>query len=100
MLAITTFAFLVCKIYFLKVIGVGIAIAVVLDASIVRMVLVPASIKLMGEYNFYCPKYIRWVVNTVGLKESDEFRECLEDEELMALQAKGKSIAAQTSVVN
>lgn len=87
MLAITTFAFLFCKIYFIKVIGVGIAIAVVLDASIIRMVLVPASIKLFGQYNFYCPEMLRTVVTFVGLKDSEEQLDSLEVEEERALAA-------------
>ena len=82
MLATTTFAFLSCKIYFIKLIGVGIAIAVLLDA-----VLVPTSIKLFGEYNFYCPDVLRKVVAAVDMKETEEFADSLELEEDVAIAA-------------
>lgn len=87
MLAITTFGFLFCEIYFIKVIGVGISIAVILDASIIRMVLVPASIKLFGEYNFYNPAPLKVLVAWVGLQDTEEFAESLSDEERLAAAA-------------
>ena len=65
----------------------GIAIAVLLDATIIRMVLVPASIKLFGEYNFYCPEVLRKVVAAVGMKETEEFTDSLEKEEELAIAA-------------
>jgi RND superfamily putative drug exporter len=61
-------------------IGVGIAVAVVLDATIIRMILVPASIKLFGEYNFYCPYYLQKVVDFVGLVESEDGLDSLDEE--------------------
>jgi RND superfamily putative drug exporter len=36
--------------------GVGLAVAVLIDATIVRAVLLPASMKLLGEWNWYLPK--------------------------------------------
>jgi len=41
--------------------GFGLAIAVFLDATIVRSVLVPASMKLLGEKNWYLPSWLRWL---------------------------------------
>jgi uncharacterized membrane protein YdfJ with MMPL/SSD domain len=46
---------------FLKQFGVGLAIAVVLDATIVRAVLLPASMKLLGDWNWYLPKWLEWL---------------------------------------
>ena len=60
------------KVQFIKIIGVGIAIAVVLDATIIRMMLVPASLKLLGEYNWYCPAPLKKVIDSLGLQEIDE----------------------------
>ena len=41
--------------------GLGLAVAVFLDATIVRSLLVPASMKLLGERNWYLPKRLRWL---------------------------------------
>jgi RND superfamily putative drug exporter len=44
-----------------KEIGVGLAVAILLDATIVRGVLLPATMKLLGERNWYLPKGLRWL---------------------------------------
>ena len=41
--------------------GLGLAVAVLLDATIVRMVLVPASMRLLGEKNWYLPHWLQWL---------------------------------------
>src|SRR4051795_2542027 len=41
--------------------GFGVAVALLVDATIVRTVLVPASMKLLGEYNWYLPSWLHWV---------------------------------------
>ena len=41
--------------------GFGIAVALLLDATIVRSVLVPATMKLLGERNWYLPAWLRWL---------------------------------------
>jgi uncharacterized membrane protein YdfJ with MMPL/SSD domain len=46
---------------FLKQFGVGLAIAVVLDATIIRGVLLPASMKLLGDWNWYLPNWLQWL---------------------------------------
>jgi uncharacterized membrane protein YdfJ with MMPL/SSD domain len=46
---------------FLKQFGVGLAFAVLLDATIVRAVLLPASMKLLGDWNWYLPKWLEWI---------------------------------------
>jgi uncharacterized membrane protein YdfJ with MMPL/SSD domain len=48
-------------ILFLKEMGVGLAVAVLLDATIVRAVLLPASMKLLGDWNWYLPKRLEWL---------------------------------------
>jgi uncharacterized membrane protein YdfJ with MMPL/SSD domain len=44
-----------------KQLGVGLAAAVLLDATIVRGVLLPAAMKLLGEWNWYLPRWLRWI---------------------------------------
>ncbi|MGE3858339.1 MAG: MMPL family transporter, partial [Dehalococcoidia bacterium] len=41
--------------------GVGLAVAVFLDATIVRVVLVPATMKLLGDVNWYLPPWLGWL---------------------------------------
>jgi RND superfamily putative drug exporter len=41
--------------------GVGLAAAILIDATIVRAVLLPAGMKLLGERNWYLPKGLAWL---------------------------------------
>ena len=41
--------------------GFGLGTAILLDATIVRMILVPASMKLLGKWNWYLPKWLDWL---------------------------------------
>jgi anti-anti-sigma factor len=41
--------------------GVGLALAVLIDATIVRAVLLPASMKLLGDWNWYLPSWLGWL---------------------------------------
>ena len=43
---------------FLKLIGLGLATAVLVDATIVRLVLVPAVMQLLGERNWWMPRWL------------------------------------------
>jgi RND superfamily putative drug exporter len=44
-----------------KMMGVGLATAVLIDATVVRAVLLPASMKLLGDWNWYLPKWLQWL---------------------------------------
>jgi uncharacterized membrane protein YdfJ with MMPL/SSD domain len=46
---------------FFQQMGFGVAVALLVDATIVRSVLVPASMKLLGERNWYLPSWLSWV---------------------------------------
>jgi RND superfamily putative drug exporter len=43
--------------------GFGLAVAILLDATLVRCVLVPATMKLLGHRNWYLPKWLEWIPN-------------------------------------
>jgi RND superfamily putative drug exporter len=45
----------------IKQMGVGLAVAVLIDATIIRGVLLPASMKLLGRWNWYLPSWMRWM---------------------------------------
>ena len=44
-----------------KQFGVGLAAAILIDATIIRAILLPASMKLLGEWNWYLPKWLEWL---------------------------------------
>ena len=44
-----------------KMMGVGLAVAVLIDATIIRAVLLPASMKLLGDWNWYFPARLEWL---------------------------------------
>jgi RND superfamily putative drug exporter len=45
----------------MKQFGVGLATAVLIDATIVRAVLLPATMKLLGDWNWYLPRWLEWL---------------------------------------
>ena len=46
---------------FFKQFGVGLSVAILIDATIVRAVLLPASMKLLGDWNWYLPTWLEWL---------------------------------------
>jgi uncharacterized membrane protein YdfJ with MMPL/SSD domain len=44
-----------------KMMGVGLAVAVLIDATIVRAILLPATMKLLGDWNWYLPRWLEWL---------------------------------------
>ena len=52
----------------LQQMGFGLAVAVFMDATIVRTLLVPAAMRLLGDVNWYLPRWLRWLpkVNVEG----------------------------------
>jgi RND superfamily putative drug exporter len=42
-------------------VGFGLAVAVLIDATIIRSILVPASMELLGDWNWYFPKWLEWI---------------------------------------
>jgi RND superfamily putative drug exporter len=51
-------AFLAAPDVVLKLFGIGLASAIFLDATVVRMVLVPATMELLGERNWWLPRWL------------------------------------------
>ncbi len=45
----------------IKQMGVGLAVAVLLDATVIRAVLLPATMKLLGRWNWYLPRWLEWL---------------------------------------
>jgi uncharacterized membrane protein YdfJ with MMPL/SSD domain len=62
--------FATLSIPFFKQFGVGLAAAILIDATIVRGVLLPATMKLLGERNWYLPRWLEWLPRLEG-RESE-----------------------------
>ena len=45
----------------MKQLGFGLATAILIDATIVRGVLLPAAMKLLGDWNWYLPRWLHWL---------------------------------------
>jgi len=54
----------------MKEMGVGLAAAVLIDATIVRAVLLPATMKLLGDWNWYLPRWLTWLPKLGKAKEA------------------------------
>jgi RND superfamily putative drug exporter len=59
----------------LKQFGVGLAAAVLIDATIIRAVLLPASMKLLGDWNWYLPSWLEWLPRVAVATEPEPIRE-------------------------
>jgi uncharacterized membrane protein YdfJ with MMPL/SSD domain len=44
-----------------KMMGVGLAVAILLDATVVRAVLLPSTMALLGDWNWYLPRWLEWL---------------------------------------
>src|SRR5205085_9799070 len=55
-----------------KLMGTGLAIAVLLDATIVRMLLVPATMELLGDRNWWLPKWLDRILPTIHVEGGPE----------------------------
>ena len=53
----------------IKQIGVGLAIMVATDATLTRMLLVPATMTVMGKWNWWAPKPLARLAEKIGLRE-------------------------------
>ncbi len=68
--AVAIGAFATSKLVFIKELGLGTALAVLIDASIIRALLVPSLMELLGSWNWWAPKPLRRLHDRIGLRES------------------------------
>ena len=61
-------SFVIGDVRVLKVFGLGLAVAVFIDATIVRMVLVPAVMELLGKANWWFPRTLDRIVPRLGVE--------------------------------
>ncbi len=65
-------AFGLSSVVILKQIGLGLALAILLDATIVRALVVPSTMRLMGKWNWWTPS---WLGGSTGSEQNDETEE-------------------------
>ncbi len=71
LLIIVIGAFSASGIVFIKLMGVGMIVALIVDATVVRVLLVPAVMRLLGPANWWAPKPLRRLYARYGLREAD-----------------------------
>jgi RND superfamily putative drug exporter len=73
LIMVTVFAaFALADIITIKSIGVGMAIAVAVDATIIRVLLVPATMRLMGRWNWWAPGFLQRIADRLGFSHVED----------------------------
>jgi RND superfamily putative drug exporter len=75
LMAVVFIAFATSRVTFIKLFGVGLAMAVLVDATFIRATLVPAFMRLAGEANWWAPAPLRRLYGRIGLSEHEGERE-------------------------
>jgi len=60
-------AFALARVVVIQAVGVGMALAVAIDATLVRVLLVPATMRLFGDLNWWAPRPLVWLRLRLGL---------------------------------
>ena len=72
LLVVVIGAFATSDILFMKTLGVGMALAIGLDATVVRALLVPAAMRLMGKWNWWAPAPLLALWTKLGMSDLEE----------------------------
>jgi uncharacterized membrane protein YdfJ with MMPL/SSD domain len=64
--------FVTLELAIIKQLGFGLAVAVFLDATVIRSILLPASMRLLGDWNWWMPRFLAWIPRVTIEGESDE----------------------------
>ena len=62
-------ALIAAQVSFMRMFGLGLTLAILVDATLVRMVLLPAFMHVMGEWNWWAPKWMTKLHNRIGIEE-------------------------------
>jgi RND superfamily putative drug exporter len=72
LLAVVFLSFATSSVSFIKLFGIGLTLAVLMDATLIRGILVPAFMRLMGDANWWAPKPMRAIYQRIGISESGD----------------------------
>jgi RND superfamily putative drug exporter len=71
LLVVVIGAFSLGQVLLIKLVGTGLALAIFVDATIVRLLLVPATMRLLGKYNWWAPRPLKALYERLGLGEAE-----------------------------
>jgi RND superfamily putative drug exporter len=71
LLIIVVVGFATGEIAFIKLIGIGMVVAIAVDATLVRALLVPASMRLLGRWNWWAPGPLARLWRRYGIRDSE-----------------------------
>jgi putative drug exporter of the RND superfamily len=69
-MSISFAAMIAAQVSFMRMFGLGLTLAVLGDATLVRMLLVPAFMHVMGRFNWWAPKPLEWPHHRFPISES------------------------------
>jgi putative drug exporter of the RND superfamily len=72
LISVVFIAFATSGVSFIKIFGIGLALAVLMDAFVIRATLVPAFMRIAGETNWWAPRWLRRVHQRIGISETEE----------------------------
>jgi RND superfamily putative drug exporter len=72
LISVVFLAFATSGVSFIKIFGIGLALAVLMDAFVIRATLVPAFMRIAGEANWWAPRWLRRVHQRIGISETEE----------------------------
>ena len=73
LIAVVWISFLSSGVTFIKMLGLGMALAVIADATLIRGVLVPAFMRLAGDWNWWSPNALRRLHSRLGISDHEAF---------------------------
>jgi RND superfamily putative drug exporter len=68
-LVVVTSAFVTADLVFIKAFGLGTALAIIVDTTLIRLLLVPATMHLLGDWNWYIPKWLDKILPNINFEE-------------------------------
>ena len=72
LISVVFLAFATSRVSFIKIFGIGLSIAVLMDAFVIRATLVPAFMRIAGEANWWAPTWMRRIHDRIGISETEE----------------------------
>ncbi|OMC13547.1 MMPL family transporter [Mycobacterium sp. SP-6446] len=77
LMAISFAALIASKVSFMRMFGLGISLAVLMDATLVRMLLMPAFMHVLGRLNWWAPRPLAWLHQHVSVSDSSNLAEAV-----------------------
>jgi hypothetical protein len=102
LLAVVLLGFGLARTISIQEIGIGLALAVIMDATLIRMLLLPATMRLLGRFNWWAPAPLRWLWQYIGFKETAPtpvFSPVFREMALLGVEESRRDVGLSPSVV-